>query len=75
MNAASTDHRPRIVVIGGGVAALEFVLGLTEFMPGGAEIEIVSPDRAFTYRPLAIADTFGAGAPYKLELWDDWGEW
>ena len=68
MNATSRGRRPRVLVVGGGVAALEFVLGLTELMPGAAEIEIVSEDGAFTYRPLAIADTFGAGAPYKLEL-------
>ena len=68
MNATSTGRRPRVLVIGGGVAALEFVLGLTEFMPGAAELEMISEGRAFTYRPLAIADTFGAGAPYNLEL-------
>jgi sulfide:quinone oxidoreductase len=62
------DRRPHVLVVGGGVAALEFVLGLTELVPGVADVELVSPERAFVYRPLAIADAFGAGTPYHLEL-------
>ena len=60
--------RPHVLVAGGGVAALEFVLALAEHLPGVADVELVTPEPAFTYRPLAIAETFGAGAPYRFEL-------
>ena len=60
--------RPHVLVAGGGVAALEFVLALAEHLPGVADVELVTPEAAFTYRPLAIAETFGAGAPYRFEL-------
>jgi sulfide:quinone oxidoreductase len=60
--------RPHVLVAGGGVAALEFVLALAEHLPGVADVELVTPEPAFTYRPLAIAETFGAGAPYRLDL-------
>ena len=50
------------------MAALEFVLALAEHLPGVADVELVAPEPAFTYRPLAIAETFGAGVPYRFEL-------
>jgi sulfide:quinone oxidoreductase len=62
------ERRPHVLVVGGGVAALELVLGLAEHVPGVADVELVSPERAFVYRPLAVADAFGAGTPYHLEL-------
>jgi sulfide:quinone oxidoreductase len=65
---APAPPRPRVLVVGGGVAALELVLALAELVPGRADVEIVTPESVFTYRPLAVADTFGAGEPYRIEL-------
>jgi sulfide:quinone oxidoreductase len=63
-----TTTGPRVLVAGGGVAALEFVLALAEHLPGVADVELVTPETTFTYRPLAIAEAFGAGTPYRLDL-------
>ena len=59
---------PRVVVVGAGVAALEFLLGLAELAPGRAAVDVVAPETYFTYRPLSVAQTFGVGGPYHLEL-------
>ena len=63
-----TGRRPHVLVVGGGVAALELVLALAELAPGRADVEFVTPESVFTYRPLAVADTFGAGRLFRIEL-------
>jgi sulfide:quinone oxidoreductase len=58
----------RVVVVGAGVAGLEFLLALAELAPQRAEVEVVAPESAFAYRPFAVAETFGVGPGYRLEL-------
>ena len=68
MTEPNRDERPRIVVAGAGVAALEFLLALGELAPGRAAVEVIAPDVYFTYRPLAVAQTFEVGDAYHIEL-------
>jgi sulfide:quinone oxidoreductase len=58
----------RVVVVGAGVAGLEFLLALNELVHERADVEVVAPESAFSYRPFAIAETFGIGPSYRLEL-------
>jgi sulfide:quinone oxidoreductase len=58
----------RVVIVGAGVAGLEVLLALAELAPGQADIELVAPEGAFSYRPFAIAETFGVGPGYRLGL-------
>jgi len=51
----------RVVIVGGGVAALEAALALQELAPSLVEVEIVTPEHDFAYRPLLVAEPFGAG--------------
>ena len=51
----------KVVIVGGGVAALEAALALQELAPGLVEVEIVAPEHDFAYRPLLVAEPFGAG--------------
>jgi sulfide:quinone oxidoreductase len=51
----------RVVIVGGGVAALEAALALQELAPELVEVVLVAPDRHFSYRPLLVAEPFGAG--------------
>ena len=51
----------KVVVVGGGVAALEATLALQELAPELVEVEVVAPERDFAYRPLLVAEPFGAG--------------
>ena len=57
----------RIVICGGGVAALEALLALRELLDVGAQIELLAPNRRFVYRPMAVAEPFGLA---RTELFD-----
>jgi sulfide:quinone oxidoreductase len=58
----------RVVVVGAGVAALEFAFGLAELAPGRADVQLIAPEQWFVYRPLAVAETFTHGKPFRLPL-------
>jgi sulfide:quinone oxidoreductase len=66
---ASGGSTPRKVVIaGGGVAALEAMLALRSLAYDQIEVELLSPQRDFVYRPLAVAEPFGLGAVRRFDL-------
>ena len=44
--------RLRVIVAGGGVAALEAVLALRALAPRGVSLDLIAPEPAYTYRPL-----------------------
>src|SRR3954453_8126103 len=48
----------RVVIVGGGVAALEAVLALSETAAGYVTVDVVSPHRDLIYAPLAVAEPF-----------------
>src|SRR5262249_33279316 len=58
----------KIVVVGGGVAALEGALALQALVPQVAEVELVAPERDFTYRPMLAAEPFGHGGVRAFPL-------
>lgn len=58
----------RVLVAGGGVAALETVLALQSLAADRVEIELLAPGRHFTYRPLAVAEPFRAGSVQRVPL-------
>jgi sulfide:quinone oxidoreductase len=53
--------RSKVVIVGGGVAALEAALALQDLAPELVEVELIAPERSFAYRPLLVAEPFGAG--------------
>lgn len=58
----------RILIAGGGVAALETMLALRHLAGDRVEMVIVSPDDAFAYRPLTVAEPFGLGTELRFDL-------
>src|SRR5918995_1612245 len=55
-----TDDAPhRVVIAGGGVAALETMLALPDLAKDQVEGTLVCPDEDFVYRPLATGEPFG----------------
>jgi sulfide:quinone oxidoreductase len=58
----------RVVIAGGGVAALEAVLALRALAPEPLSIEVVAPETEFVYRPLAVAEPFLAGEARRFPL-------
>ena len=64
----STIDRPRILIVGAGVAAVETLLALRHIVGEQVLIELLAPERAFIHRPASVATPFGFGAPAPLDL-------
>jgi len=63
----NAEAPPRVLVIGGGVAALEVVLALRADAGMRVEIELIAPDPELRYPPLDVVEPFGL-VPPRLEL-------
>jgi sulfide:quinone oxidoreductase len=61
--------RPRVIVAGSGVGAVEAVLALRALAgPLAIEVDLVAREEHFVYRPLAVVEPFGYPPPYRLPL-------
>src|SRR5215216_942573 len=60
--------RARVLIAGGGVAALEALLALTDIGAGYVEVELLAPKRDLTYRPMAPAEAFGLATRRPVDL-------
>ena len=58
----------RVVIAGGGVAALEAAIALRELAGDRAEVAMYSPREDFIYRPFAVAAPYGASRPMRYDL-------
>ena len=58
----------RVLIAGGGVAALEGMLALRALTDERVAIELLAPDSEFVYRPLSVGAPFGLGEPLRLDL-------
>ncbi len=54
----SARPRARVVIAGGGVAAVEMLLALRALVGGRVDITVVSPERELLYRPVTVAEAF-----------------
>jgi sulfide:quinone oxidoreductase len=59
-----------VLVAGGGVAGLEAVLALRALVGDRARVELLAPERAFTYRPLSVTEPFTPGRTLRFPLAD-----
>ena len=60
---AIPSERPRVLVAGGGVAALEALLALHELAGRHVHLELLAPGTQFLNRPASVAAPFGLGGP------------
>src|SRR5215218_5112658 len=58
----------RVLIAGGGVAALEAALALRALAEDRVSVEMLAPEPQFWYRPLAVAEPFDLGEVRKFEL-------
>lgn len=67
---ASADRRvpARLLIAGGGVAALEALLAVRELARERVAIELLAPEREFVYRPMAVGEPFGLGPARREDL-------
>ncbi len=58
----------RVVIAGGGVAALEALIALRKLAEERVVIELLSAEPQFWYRPLAVAEPFDGRRVHGLDL-------
>ena len=62
-----SDER-KVLIAGGGVAALEAALALRALAQDRVTVELLAPEPRFWYRPLAVAEAFALGEVRHFEL-------
>jgi sulfide:quinone oxidoreductase len=65
---AQGGRRPRVLIAGGGVAALEAALALEEISETPLDLALLTPTPHFEYSPLSVAEPFGLGRAHRFEL-------
>jgi sulfide:quinone oxidoreductase len=63
---ASGPHR--VVIAGGGFAALEAMIALRRLAGGRVELVLVSSERELAYPPLSVVEPFGLGDAPRFDL-------
>jgi sulfide:quinone oxidoreductase len=64
-----SERRPRVVIAGGGVAALEACLFLREYVTAEeVAVVLLTPARHFSYRPLSVLESFGDTRTWTMPL-------
>jgi sulfide:quinone oxidoreductase len=58
----------RVVICGGGIAAVEGLLRLRRLLGDSVEIELIAPNDELVYRPLAVRQPFAFGPPSRYPL-------
>lgn len=66
-NGARPD-RARVLIAGGGVAALEAALALRELAGDRLAVELRAPRGDFVYRPFAVGEPYGAASILRYDL-------
>ena len=61
-------RRSRVAICGGGVAAIEALLGLRALLGLAPHIDLIAPNRRFVYEPLAVAEPFGLAHTRRFDL-------
>jgi sulfide:quinone oxidoreductase len=59
VSGRSDQERHRVLIAGGGVAALEAALALDDLAGERVALSLLAPNEDFVYRPLAVREPFG----------------
>src|SRR5215218_5764501 len=57
-----------VLIVGGGVAALEALMALRDLAGDRVRITLVAPEPDFVYRPMAVLEPFGLGEARRYPL-------
>src|SRR4051794_11525199 len=66
--AMPEGQRPRVLIAGGGVAAVEALLALRHLAGEQVSILLLAPERTFVHRPSSVATPFGLDGPPPLDI-------
>ena len=58
----------RVVICGGGIAAVEGLLRLRALAGDAVEVQLIAPNDELVYRPLAVGQPFAFGSPRRYPL-------
>ena len=58
----------RVVICGGGIAAVEGLLRLRRLLGDAAHVDLIAPNDELVYRPLAVREPFAWGPPRRYPL-------
>jgi sulfide:quinone oxidoreductase len=64
----SPPQKLRVIIVGGGVAALETALALRELAPQQTDVTIIAPNTEFVYRPMTVREPFAYGSAQRYPL-------
>ncbi len=65
---AGRDDAMRVLIIGGGIAGLEALIGLSDLAGDRVAITLVAPDPEFTYKPMTVEEPFSPTPAERHEL-------
>ncbi len=66
--AGTQSDKLRVVIAGGGVAALETALALAQLAGERTDVTLIAPGAEFSYRPLSVREPFAYGAARSYPL-------
>lgn len=66
MSAIPTSRR--VLIAGGGIAALEGMFAIRDLTDGAADVTLLSPEREFVYRPLMVLEPFSPEPAPRRDL-------
>ena len=58
----------RVVICGGGIAAVEGLLHLRRLAGSSVGVKLIAPNEELVYRPMAVREPFAFGAPRRYPL-------
>ena len=64
----ATEKTERVVIAGGGFAALEAMIALRRLAGGRVRLTLVSPGPELFYKPLSVVEPFGLGEAPRFDL-------
>jgi sulfide:quinone oxidoreductase len=68
MGTTPNPEKFRVLIAGGGVAALESALALAQIAPELTDVTIIAPNPEFIYRPMTVREPFGYGRARRYPL-------
>jgi sulfide:quinone oxidoreductase len=65
---AAQPEKFRVIIAGGGVAALETMLALADLAPDHTDVTVLAPNAEFVYRPMTVREPFAYGSARRYPL-------
>jgi sulfide:quinone oxidoreductase len=66
--SAAAPKKLRVCIVGGGIAALEAALALSDLAPERTDVSVIAPNSEFVYRPMTVVEPFAFGAARHYPL-------